>query len=205
MFKKNCHFLEQGQFLPALDALKRAEIIAFDTDTVPGVAVNALDIHAVQKLYALKNRSSEKKFVWFIDDWAKFSHYFTFSPQIDRLLQKLWPGPFTLVFQQHQGQKQAVRIPRDEYLLHFLAQCPFPLAVTSANKSGKPAADSLQKVWDIFGEKIAFYLPHTVASTKKPSLVLDISEGRCNVLRLGDEKMARKLQRCVKDVGLEKV
>lgn len=209
----------------AIEALKNGELIAFQTDTVPGLAVDAFNEKAVAALYDLKGRNKFKKLVWMSDEWSKVSPHLSYDKRSYALSKQLWPGPVTIVWKQRiasqqgdctgsnkskkdsdklveeQAEKQAVRLPKDDYLLNFFAHYPSPLAVTSANESGKKEAKSLEEVKNIFGDRIAFYLEHPVKSSGVPSVVVDVSNGRLKLLRQGEEATTQKVIAVAKKLG----
>lgn len=217
--------MSQNFFSPdmekAIEALKNGELIAFQTDTVPGLAVDAFNEKAVAALYDLKGRDKFKKLVWMSDEWSKVSPHLSYDKRSYALSKQLWPGPVTIVWKQRialqQGdfagsnksakdsdkpfEKQAVRLPKDDYLLNFFAHYPSPLAVTSANESGKKEAKSLEEVKNIFGDRIAFYLEHPAKSSGVPSVVVDVSNGRLKLLRQGEEATTQKVIAAAKKLG----
>lgn len=225
--------MSQNFFSPdmekAIEALKNGELIAFQTDTVPGLAVDAFNEKAVAALYDLKGRDKLKKLVWMSDEWSKVSPHLSYDKRSYALSKQLWPGPVTIVWKQRialqhgdctgsnkskkdsdkpfekqaeeQAEKQAVRLPKDDYLLNFFAHYPSPLAVTSANESGKKEAKSLEEVKNIFGDRIAFYLEHSAKSSGVPSVVVDVSNGRLKLLRQGEEATTQKVIAVAKKLG----
>ena len=250
MLKKTSSFLSQDFFSPAIKALKNGELIAFLTDTVPGLAVDAFNEKAVEALYDLKGRDRSKKLVWMSDKWDKVSNHLSYDRRSYELSRQLWPGPVTIIWKaiwkppergtkmtkeavnnlekkpekspeknaeknstdranlslagnevEKQVEKQAVRIPKDDYLLNFFSHYPSPLAVTSANESGKKEAKSLAEVKNIFGDQISFYLEHQVESSGVPSAVIDVSEGELKILRQGEKKAMQKVIEVAKKLG----
>ena len=179
--KSRCQ--EMKNFLQARDILKKGGIVAFPTDTVMGLAVNAWDRQSIDKLYALKKRDLNKPFVVFLPRKIFLETASELSQPAKLAIKSLWPGAFTLVFSRadalllmamaykqvavdsyvgdagHLGDSSlGIRIPNNEQLLAFLDICNFPLAVTSANISTQPPLISMEETRAAFGESVDYYL-----------------------------------------------
>lgn len=139
--------LSEGWLEEALVHLHAGRIVALPTETVYGLA-SVLDPEAIDRVYALKGRASEKALPLQLDsveralDWG-----FDFSAPARRLAERFWPGPLTLLLNRPQRCPAwfapdtplvALRIPYHLVVLELLRATGEPLAVTSANRSGKP-------------------------------------------------------------------
>jgi len=133
----------------AAEALSAGKLVGMPTETVYGLAANAWDIAAVGKIFAAKLRPATNPLIVHVASVDRLSDAIAWPPnkmiqrQLDALLD-LWPGPLSIVCPR--GAKisdvvtacrstVAVRIPAHPIALRLLAECPFPLAAPSANRS----------------------------------------------------------------------
>jgi L-threonylcarbamoyladenylate synthase len=159
--------------------LQDGGIIAFPTDTVFGLAVDAGNNDAVRKLFELKKRAREKALPIMIASIDKIDIIAQNISYIAReLMHRYWPGPLTIVLERSSqvsplvtggGDTVAVRIPDHPTALKILRSYGKPLAVTSANISGESEIISAVEVKREFGNKVDLILPgkvkHLIAST----------------------------------------
>ena len=173
--------------------LQQGGLVVFPTDTVYGVGALACDPQAVRRLYHVKGRAADKAIAVLIgrgEDLHLVASELT--PPAQRLAQKFWPGPLTLVVPKHShlpeaisaGPTVGVRWP-DHALAQSLLSATGPLAVTSANISGSaPACTAAEAVAQLGGlvELIidGGRVPGGVAST-----VVDCSRSTPQILRPG--------------------
>jgi L-threonylcarbamoyladenylate synthase len=130
-------------------ALDEGGVVVFPTDTVYGLAAGAFRPRAMDRIYEMKGRSYKKRLPLMVADVQKAEALVgPLSPRLRRLLRRYWPGPLTVVFKTSPlgqwvtgGKKTvAIRIPRHPAALALLKAARIPLAVTSANRSGRPEA-----------------------------------------------------------------
>lgn len=175
----------------AIEALTRGFVIGVPTDTVYGIAADPANPDAVQRVFDLKGRSDQAPLVVLVATLGQASTIVEVPDH--RALREHWPGSLTAVLRAtttiHEGVGDperntiAVRIP-DHGDLRTLLELYGPLAVTSANRSGEPPAQSDQEAAAIFGAEIPVYIAgHSeggVAST-----VADLTVDPPLVLRQG--------------------
>lgn len=122
-------------------------VVIVPTDTVYGIACNAFDPAAVEKVYRLKGRDYRKPLPVLLADARELPRIAADVPaEAYRLTARLWPGPLTLVLKTaptavHAARGRAtiaVRVPDHGTIVQLLQAAPYPLAVTSANRSGEP-------------------------------------------------------------------
>ncbi len=133
----------------AVKVLEAGGIVAFPTDTVYGLAANALDPGAVARIYAAKGRDYDKPLIVFVGDLNDAGSFAEITPLAKRLAARFLPGPLSLVLKKKPGvlaenvtgefKTVGIRIPDHSLALDLVAACAFPLAVTSANRSGEPS------------------------------------------------------------------
>jgi L-threonylcarbamoyladenylate synthase len=143
----------------AIDVLRHGGLVAFPTDTVYGLAVMPLDEDIVDRLYVAKGRNSHKAIAILIGQLGDITRVAQFmTPMAELLAAHFWPGPITLVVQGttslpvnlSMDSSIGVRMPDHPVALALLRQSG-PLAVTSANLSGRENANSAQQVMDQLG------------------------------------------------------
>ncbi len=166
--------------------LERGEVIAFKTDTVPGLA--ALESYS-KKLFVLKNRPLEKPIVLFYPDLMEVKRSYVVSEGFEKYLRQYWPGGLTFVLLKKSGLKKiAIRIPDDGFLHQLLRKVKEPLAVTSANKSGEKQILSMVEIEKKFKTQIALFIDQRKNSLEQASTIVDLTQEEPVVLRQGAVK-----------------
>jgi L-threonylcarbamoyladenylate synthase len=144
--------------------LEDDQIIAFPTDTVYGLGVNAKSSKAVNKLYEIKKRNQNKAFILMLDTLDKVRTYIADANLADTpILKKYWPGPLSVIFEAKPGvsifysrascETIGIRIPNQVLLLDLLAFLPFPIASTSANISDEQPLTNALSIEQTFNQK----------------------------------------------------
>ncbi|NQX11403.1 threonylcarbamoyl-AMP synthase [Microbacteriaceae bacterium VKM Ac-2855] len=151
----------------ARTALARGELVVLPTDTVYGIAANAFDAAAVQRLLDAKGRTRQAPPPVLIPDLATLDALAENVPEPVRALAKaFWPGGLTIILHAMPslvwdlGETEgtvALRMPNNAITLELLAETG-PLAVSSANKTGQPSATSAQEAESALGDSVEVYL-----------------------------------------------
>ena len=165
---------------------RRGSILLLPTETVYGFMCRWDDYEARERIVKMKKRSSDKPFQMLafsmeqaekeglvIEGWAR------------KIAEKFFPGPLTLVLKNKDGGTTGLRIPNHPFILMLLEKLNSPLAATSANISGEPAALTIE---DALGN--LEILPDIVLNSGRieagvPSTVVDASSGTFKILRPG--------------------
>ncbi|RFA09607.1 threonylcarbamoyl-AMP synthase [Subtercola boreus] len=164
-------------------AISRGELVVIPTDTVYGLAADAFDPKAVQRLLDAKGRTRQSPPPVLIADVRTLEALAENLSQAARdLTEAFWPGGLTIVVQARAslmwdlGETHgtvALRQPDDPLALELLAETG-PLAVSSANLTGQPAAASAREAFEMLGESVSVYLdsghPETEALAAAPAL-----------------------------------
>ncbi len=140
----------------ATAALRRGEVVGVPTDTVYGLAAEAVNVDAIQQIFELKERPSERTIAVLVADVAAAATLVELTPNARRLAERFWPGPLTIVAPRRPeapehlgtGATIGVRVPDDEIMRAIAG--PAPLAVTSANLHGGPTPSTAQGVAELF-------------------------------------------------------
>jgi L-threonylcarbamoyladenylate synthase len=178
----------------AATALNRGDLVLLPTDTVYGVAADAFTPESVTKLLAAKNRGRSMPVPVLIGDASTLTGLVQKVPPAARqLADAFWPGGLTLVVEHANslawdlGEAEgtvAVRLPDDELARDLLRQTG-PLAVSSANRSGRPAATTAQEAEDQLGEHAAVVLDGGPRTGSAASTIVDCTGPTPRLLRFG--------------------
>lgn len=177
----------------AVHALMRGELVAFPTDTVYGLGALVDDPRAIRQLYIVKSRPASKAIPVLIGKPADLESITSKMGNYARIFaDSFWPGPLTLVVPRSPdlpdelsaGATIGVRMPDHPAALRLLIAAG-PLAVTSANLSGKSNALSAGEVLDQLGGKITIILDGGICPGGTPSTVVDCTGAQPRILRQG--------------------
>lgn len=152
----------------AASLLQAAELVAIPTETVYGLAGNALDDNAVRKIYAVKERPAHNPLILHIAGKSELAKYVSGWPAVaEQLMDRFWPGPLTLLLSKKPlvpdtvtagSPRVAVRVPAHPLTLELLKILPFPLAAPSANPFGYISPTTPEHVQAQIGDKIPYIL-----------------------------------------------
>lgn len=147
--------------------LKLGELIVIPTETVYGLAANALDENAVKKIFATKGRPQDNPLIIHTYSKEKIFEFTQNQPDyIGKLIDTFMPGPLTLVLDKNPIipsivsaglNTVAIRIPNNEVTLKLLELVGLPLAAPSANKSGRPSPTKAQHILDDYKADESIY------------------------------------------------
>ena len=181
--------------------LGQGGLVVIPTETVYGLAADALDKYAVARIFEVKGRPQNKALVIFVSDLATAKKLAPFNRLAIRLAGKFWPGALTLVLPRYQGcplpgiitaglNSLAIRIPRNPVALALLKTAHRPLAVTSANRSGESNPVTAQEAARTLSDQVDLILDGGRCEIGAESTVLDVRGETPVILRAG--AIARK-------------
>ncbi|MEU8119550.1 L-threonylcarbamoyladenylate synthase [Spirillospora sp. NPDC049024] len=178
----------------AFSAVRRGELIVMPTDTVYGVGVDAFMPPAVTALLDAKGRGREmpppvlvgsvRAATALVEDLGTYGQ---------DLIDEFWPGALTLVCRANPslmwdlGETKgtvAIRMPMHELAVELLKETG-PLAVSSANLSGRPAARTVDEAEKMLGDSVAVYLDGGQSGHADPSTIIDLTGPVPRLLRAG--------------------
>lgn len=178
----------------ATGALRRGELVIVPTDTVYGIAADAFSPLAVMSLLGAKGRGREMPPPVLISNVGTINALARDIPGwVHDLVDQFWPGPLTVVCNQQAslqwdlGETRgtvAVRMPRDEVTLELLGRTG-PLAVSSANLTGQPAAVDAAAANAMLGPATAVILDGGPSAAGEGSTILDCTQLQPRILREG--------------------
>lgn len=180
--------------LAAQAALEEGKLVVLPTDTVYGVAADAFSPRAVQNLLDAKGRGRDMPPPVLVGAPTTLDALAVDIPSwLRSMVAELWPGPLTVICHQQPSltwdlgethNTVAVRMPDDQRALALLKQTG-PLAVSSANSTGQPAAQTVEEAEEMLGPRVAVYLDGGPTSSGTPSTILDATGTTPRVLRQG--------------------
>lgn len=185
--------LEAG-LAAATTAIRAGELVVLPTDTVYGLGADAFDPVAVSRLLDAKGRGREMPPPVLVGSPATLDALAREVPSWARVLvDSYWPGPLTIVVRQQSslqwdlGETRgtvAVRMPHDRTALELLARTG-PLAVSSANLTGRPAATDADQAAEMLADSVAVILDGGPTADDRPSTIVDCTGAQPRVLRIG--------------------
>lgn len=175
--------------------LKEGEVVAIPTETVYGLAANALSDEAVKKIFAAKGRPQDNPLISHISDLSMLPLIAGEVPEAAlRLAEAFWPGPLTIILPRG-GQvadsvcagldTASVRMPSHPDARAVIAACGFPLAAPSANLSGKPSPTTAQDVMADMDGRIPLILDGGACEVGVESTVVSLAGNHPVLLRPG--------------------
>lgn len=178
----------------AVSAVMDGACIVLPTDTVYGIGADAASGHAVQGLLDAKERGRDMPPPVLIAEVAMLRALSEeVTDDVLALADAFWPGALTLVVNAHphlkmdlgeRGDTIAVRVPDHDFTRELL-RATGPLAVSSANVSGQPAATTIEEAERQLGSRVRVYLDGGPAGEGEPSTIVDLSSGTPTILRQG--------------------
>lgn len=194
-------FTDPSQAAEAVDAARLAieagECVVLPTDTVYGIGADAFSGEAVQRLLDAKNRGRDMPPPVLISDAAMVKALAVDVPdQATQLIEKHWPGPLTVILKVQKSLKIdlgdaqdtiALRVPDHDGTRDILRQTG-PMAVSSANLSGRPAAVDCDEARAQLGNRVSVYLDggRLGGADSAPSTMVDFTQSDAgHVLRHG--------------------
>lgn len=152
----------------ARQLLEQSELVSIPTETVYGLAGNALDVRAVTRIFKVKNRPAFDPMIVHTYNLEEVQSFIRNIPRQAYLLARsFWPGPLTLLLPKKQNIPDivtaglthvAVRVPDHPLTLDLLQRLDFPVAAPSANPFGYISPTTAKHVNDQLGDKIPYIL-----------------------------------------------
>src|SRR5438034_2107180 len=176
----------------AVDAVKRGDLVVLPTDTLYGIGADAFKSWAVSALLNAKGRRNPPPVL--VGSRSTLDGLVFTMPQVARdLVDAFWPGALTIVVE-HAPSLQwdlgnddgtvAVRMPLHPVALEILRETG-PMAVSSANKTGQPPADTAEEARGQLGFTVSVYLESGELPDRTPSSIVDVTGTVPRLLRAG--------------------
>jgi L-threonylcarbamoyladenylate synthase len=191
--------------------LLAGDCVAIPTETVYGLAANALDVNAVASIFEIKNRPFFDPLIVHVASADAAAAYITALPDAAAaLMARFWPGPLTLLLPRNARipdltcaglPRVALRMPAHPMTLELLQQLPFPLAAPSANPFGYISPTCAAHVWDQLRDKIPYILDGGACRVGLESTIVGFESDQPVAYRLGGLSL-EELQEAVGPVAL---
>ena len=178
----------------AIDTVKSGRLIVLPTDTVYGIGADAFDSRAVASLLAAKGRGRDMPVGVLVGSWHTISGLVYAVPDAaHELIRAFWPGALSLVVQQAPSLQWdlgdargtvMLRMPLQPVALEVLSKTG-PMAVSSANISGQPAATTAAEAQRQLGGLVDVYLDGGPSEQQAASTIVDLTAATPRILREG--------------------
>lgn len=179
----------------AKQQLVSGELVAIPTETVYGLAANALSADAVTKIFETKDRPSFDPLIVHTNSWDRVEQWVKDIPDIAHMLAAhFMPGPLTLLLPKRPIipdlvtaglPKVGIRLPSHPMTQSLLATLDFPVAAPSANPFGYISPTTAQHVNDQLGAKVSYILDGGPCQVGVESTIISFEDSKALVLRKG--------------------
>jgi L-threonylcarbamoyladenylate synthase len=181
--------------------LKEGKVVGIPTETVYGLAANALNEEAVVSIFKIKNRPFFDPLIIHVANLESVEPFVLEIPELAyKLAEIFWPGPLTILLNKSDkipdivtsgSSKVAVRVPNHPLTLELLSKLNFPLAAPSANPFGYISPTRAEHVERQLGNSLAYILDGGDCTVGIESTILDCTSDDIRVLRLGGLSIQR--------------
>lgn len=190
----------------AVSLLKTGGVVVSPTDTLYGLAADAFNEAALERVYVIKGRPRDLALPVLVDGWERVETVARDVPEIaQRLALRFWPGPLTLVLPRSPGLSSLVTGGRDTVAVRqpdhwapqeLVARLGRPITGTSANRSGEPDLLTLEAVQAQLAGLADYIITAGPAPQGAPSTVVDVTGSAPRLLRQGAVPFAEVLKVC---------
>lgn len=170
----------------AAKILRGGGLVAFPTETVYGLGADATNPDAIARLNRVKGRPPEKPYSLHLHSAAQVQALVSSVPPLaQRLMERFWPGPLTIVMPANDGRTVGFRLPNHPVAHAFLNACDVPVAAPSANRSGSPPPTDAQEVLAALNGDVDCVLDSGPTTLGRESTVVEIIGKRLEIHREG--------------------
>jgi len=180
-----------------VSCLRKGDVVALPTDTFYGLAVDPVNLHAVEQIYQIKTRQKHKPLSLLISSLAQaYELARDTDALLDKLAERFWPGPLTIIVRA--GGKLplrstantgnvALRVPDAAIPRAVVQGLGLPITATSANLHGASECTNAASVRDQLGDRIPLIIDGGPTGNARPTTIVDLSlgDGRWEILREG--------------------
>jgi L-threonylcarbamoyladenylate synthase len=187
LFRKSVH--------RAAELLRSGEVVALPTETVYGLAANALDLQAVAKIFQIKGRPAHNPIIVHVASNEMARTCANGWPDLaEKFARAFWPGPLTLVLPRAEkipaavsagGHTVGIRWPSHPFMQAVIRECGLPLAAPSANLSNQVSPTNAEHVRQQLDGRIPLIVDGGQAQVGIESTVLDLTVSPPRILRPG--------------------
>jgi L-threonylcarbamoyladenylate synthase len=186
VFVVNANQPDESAIREAARVLREGGLVAFPTETVYGLAADATNPKAIERLNQVKGRPPEKPYSWHLAEEAQVRQFVQDVPAIAaRLMQQFWPGPLTIVLPAKEQGTIGFRVPDHPVAQAFLRECRRPVVAPSANRSGFPPPTDGKEVLAALDGQCECLLDAGPTRLGRESTVVSVAHDRLTILREG--------------------
>jgi L-threonylcarbamoyladenylate synthase len=195
VFKVDPENPDEEKINVAAEVIRRGGIVAFPTETVYGLGVDALNKEAVKRMYEVKGRPPDNPTIVHIAEFNDVYRLAVDVPEVaEELMKRFWPGPLTIVLKASNIvprittgglETVGIRMPKHNVALALIKASKTPIAAPSANIAGKPSPTTAQHVIQDFYGSIDVILDAGPTKIGVESTVLDLTTKPPQILRPG--------------------
>jgi L-threonylcarbamoyladenylate synthase len=182
-------------FARCRDVIQAGGVIAYPTDTFYGLGADPRDAEAVRRIFAIKGREAGQPILLLLHDRSEVAAWASaVTPSAERLMERFWPGPLTLVFPaaprvlpELTGGSGTIglRVPGNVLTRELLRTLGTALTGTSANRSGGRDPRTAEEVMREVGDRVDLVLDGGAMPGDKPSTVVDATVEPPRIIRQG--------------------
>ncbi len=182
--------------LEAAEVIKNGGVVAFPTRCLYGLGADALNVEAVSRVFALKQRSDQQPILVLIDHLSQLEPLVKHIPAVaSDLMAHFWPGRMTLVFEARdsvpdnltaRSGKIGVRLPGHAVALTLTKAVEGPITATSANISGRPGCRRTADLDPQMARRLDLILDAGPLKGGIGSTIVDVTDERLQIIREGE-------------------
>ena len=182
-------------FARCREVVRARGVIAYPTDTFYGLGADPRDPEAVKRIFAIKGREAGQPILLLLRDRSEVAAWASVvTPSAERLMERFWPGPLTLVFPAAPhvlpeltggGGTIGLRVPGNELTRKLLRNLGTALTGTSANRSGGRDPRTVKEVMREVGDRVDLVLDGGATTGDRPSTVVDVTVEPPRIIRQG--------------------
>lgn len=179
----------------AANLLQKGFVVGIPTETVYGLAANALNEDAVVSVFEIKKRPFFDPLIIHVDSWTSALLYVKNVPEVlEKLAFECMPGPLTLLLEKKEiipdlvtsgSDKVAIRLPSHSMTKELLGLLDFPLAAPSANPFGYISPTTAKHVEDQLGKEVSYILDGGPSQVGLESTIVGMENGQLTIYRKG--------------------
>jgi tRNA threonylcarbamoyl adenosine modification protein (Sua5/YciO/YrdC/YwlC family) len=178
---------EPERIAQVVQSLNAGNVAALPTDTFYGLAVDPVNLRAVDRIYEIKTRARHKPLSLLISETAQaYGLARDIDTAFDRLAERFWPGPLTLVVKAGtrlplrvtaNTGNVALRVPESPIARAVVDGLGLPITATSANLRGMPECTSCERVFEQLCDQIPLIVDGGATPRSLPTTIVDLSGG----------------------------
>jgi L-threonylcarbamoyladenylate synthase len=185
------------------EVIKAGGVIAYPTDTFYGLGADPRNARAVGKVFEIKGRAADQPILLLLRDRTEVAAWTSeVTPSAERLMDRFWPGPLTLVFKARPDVLPeltggagtiGLRVPGNDLTLALIGMAGNALTGTSANRSGSTSLRTAEEVMRELGGRVDLVLDGGESAAESPSTVVDVTAEPPRVIRMGAVDVSAEL------------